>query len=189
MPNDDASAPLLKRARERVFGELQDHPRAVNIALIVLAAVATSALAIWAHDVLKTLSAHGLDLALGVLSLAGILAGFVGVVVVFGLQASAPVFVRFRVKAGTSLGRDWLVLISTGFSAAALSLFAAIAYATGQWTPAAGLLLAAMLLSGHCALRMLWLMGVLVRAVRVDDQQSEHVVEKRQSARRYTTAP
>lgn len=168
-----------------VLGCLQDHPRAINLLAAIVSVVASVCVALWWWAPFAALAEEGSSLALGLLSLAGILTGFVGVVIVFGLQASAPVFVRFRVQAGSSLGRDWLALVSTGLLAAACSMASAVAYAAGQWTPGGGFLLLGIMYCIHCALRMLWLLRVLIDAVHADDKMQMSPDVKRPSARQY----
>lgn len=173
----------------KMLGYLQDHPRMINLVAAITSAVASICIGLWWWKPFAALSSEGTSLALGLLSLAGILTGFVGVVIVFGLQASAPVFVRFRVQAGSSLGRDWLALISTGLLAAACSMASSVAYAVGQWTPGGGLLLLGVLYCTHCALRMLWLVRVLIDAVHADDKMQMSSNPQRQSARQYFPQP
>lgn len=115
------------------------------------------------------LDVHGLELALGVLALASILAGFAGVVVVFALQGSSRLFVSFREKGGAVLRRAWLFLVRASFLAAAASLLAAGAFAIGVPLAARTLLIASVFLSIQSALTMLWLLRLLVDAVGVDD--------------------
>ncbi|GAA1333781.1 hypothetical protein GCM10009592_28280 [Brachybacterium rhamnosum] len=176
---------LMKATR----GALEDHPHLVNCALFLLVLGA-----VWVFNgedgrTFELLRGDGLDLSLGMLTVAGIMAGFVGVVVVFGLQASAPVFVRFRVAAGQSLGRNWLVLIATGFLSTAAAMAAAVAYAVGALPLGFGALLLSVLLSVHAALRMLWLVRVLIEAVRLDDTEKLNPSKVEPAAKRYTPAP
>ena len=164
---------------------LKDHPRVVNTALLVLgvaAAFVSSRVA--PKQALDALSASGFSLSLGVLSLGGVMAGFAGVIVVFGLQASAPVFVKFRVQGGKSLGRDWISIVSTSFYCAFASLGAAILFclAAGNWITMA-LLWISILLSLHSALRLIWMLKILIAAVAIDDKQSPHSPAARKSAK------
>lgn len=187
---------LLSRTKElgtevvsAVRGRLEDHPRLVNLMILGLAVVLTKLVHERWRFIIQLLERDGLNLALGMLSLAGIMAGFVGVVVVFGLQASAPVFVRFRVEAGSSLGRNWLVLISTGFWAAGAAMLSAVAYSMDRFTVGAGALFLSTLLCLHAALRMFWLVRVLIDAVRLDDQEKSAPARTKFTSDRYTPAP
>lgn len=171
------------------LGALQDHPHLVNTGLVLLTVIFTQFLRHrWKSEPFEVFKDHGLDLALGMLSLAGIMAGFIGVVVVFGLQASAPVFVRFRVVSGRSLGRNWLVLIATGFLSAGAAMAAAVAYVLGSLVIAFGALLLSVLLSIHAAMRMLWLVRLLIVAVRIDDKEKLNPSKPAPAATRYTPA-
>ena len=180
---------LLSALLKAVRGGLEDHPHLVNFTLLLL----TLGVVWWLDRgdlrVIDLLKDDGLELSLGMLTVAGIMAGFVGVVVVFGLQASAPVFVRFRVAAGQSLGRNWLVLIATGFVSTAAAMAAAVAYSLDVVALGFGALLFSVLLSVHAALRMLWLVRVLIEAVRLDDTEKLSPSKTKPAAERYTPAP
>lgn len=180
---------LLRTSGKAARGWLEDHPHLVNSVLFLLSAGIVWLVRAERESVFEQLRAHGLELSLGMLAVAGIMAGFVGVVVVFGLQASAPVFVRFRVAAGQSLGRNWLVLIATGFLSTAAAMVAAVAYAFGALHLGFGALLLSVLLSVHAAVRMLWLVRVLIEAVRLDDTEKLNPRKVEPAAKRYTPTP
>ena len=177
---------LVTAVVKAVRGWLEDHPHVVNAALLMATVAAVRA---GDPKLFELLAEDGLELSLGMLSVAGIMAGFVGVVVVFGLQASAPVFVRFRVASGRSLGRNWLVLIATGFLSTGAAMVAAVAYALEMLLLGFGALLLAVLLSVHAALRMLWLVRVLIEAVRLDDNEKLNPSKVKRAGDRYTPAP
>ncbi|WP_087483569.1 hypothetical protein [Brachybacterium massiliense] len=115
------------------------------------------------------LDLNGVELALGVLALASILAGFAGVVVVFALQSGSALFVSFRAEGGAVLRRAWLFLVRVSFLAAAASLLSAGAFALDLPLGARTLLFASVALSIQSALTMLWLLRLLVDAVGVED--------------------
>lgn len=173
-----------------VLGLIGDHPLAANM----LIGAVSIGYAVWVtrepRPALAGLATHGVDLALGMLAVSGLLAGFVGVVVVFGLQSVAPVFVRFRVESGASLSRSWLALISTGFVSASAAMLSAVGYALGLPAVGHGSLLLSVLLAIHCGVRMLWLMDLLIKAVDEDDKRKDSRGRpKRSAAETYNPAP
>lgn len=147
----------------------QEHPWRILSASMVLSLVLGGLSKLLPCNLRVGLDVHGLELALGVLALASILAGFAGVVVVFALQGSSPLFVSFRAEGGTVLRRAWLFLVRVSFLAAAASLLSAGAFALGTPLVARTLLIASICLSIQSALTMLWLLRLLVDAVGVDD--------------------
>lgn len=106
---------------------------------------------------------------LGMLGPAAIVAGFAGVVVVFGITASSERFKQFRAQAGRSLRRTWVASTLSGFEAVALAIAAALLSISG-WTLAAAFSFeASLLLLLHGALRLVWILSQMIGIVRADD--------------------
>lgn len=106
---------------------------------------------------------------LGTLGPAAIVAGFAGVVVVFGLTASSERFKAFRASAGKSLRRTWVASTLSGFEAVALSLGAAMLSVAGLTLIAPFAFEASCLLMLHGSLRLLWILSQMIGIVRADD--------------------
>lgn len=106
---------------------------------------------------------------LGMLGPAAIVAGFAGVVVVFGITASSDRFKQFRAKAGRSLRRTWVASSLSGFGAVALAIAAALLSVSGLMLEAAFAFEASLLLLLHGAARLVWILSQMIGIVRADD--------------------
>lgn len=152
-----------------------DRPQLVDAIVVVLVALHAVLTGFermpnfWA-DFYIAARAEQVALHLGVVGAAAIVAGFAGVVVVFGLQSSGDRFSRFRLVAGESLRRNWTASISAGLVAAGLGLVAAVS-AYVPWLILAGpwLLEAALLLTLHAGIRLVYLLHLLSGVVREED--------------------
>lgn len=106
---------------------------------------------------------------LAILGPASIVAGFAGVVVVFGLSAGSARFRKFRSQAGQSLKRTWVASTLSGFVAAALCIVASVLNLT-DWSPGAPFILElALLILSHGALRLIWILSEMIGITRADD--------------------
>jgi len=166
---------MLRRARSY----LVDHPSAVTLAIFILV-LAHLIVATWISQVAppalfvnvaaKALPAAVSSLAVGVASVAAMVGGFAGVVVVFGLSSDDERFRQVRLKASTSLRRNWMSVVTTPLFAAFGSMLAAT-LATAGFIPAAlWLLELCTLLAAHGALRLVVLLSELVRVVHAADE-------------------
>lgn len=108
-------------------------------------------------------------IALGVASVASMVGGFAGVVVVFGLSANDERFRAVRLKAATSLRRNWMAVITIPLFAAFAALFAAAAASSAHFATAMWIVEGALLFAGHGALRLVALLHELVRVVHASD--------------------
>lgn len=106
---------------------------------------------------------------LGMLGPAAIVAGFAGVVVVFGLTAASDRFRAFRANAGKSLRRTWVSSSLSGFAAVALSVAAALFSVAGLPLLAAYIFEASLVLLLHGSVRLLWILSQMIGIVRADD--------------------
>jgi hypothetical protein len=160
----------------RALGIAQDHPLLVNLVLAILV-IAHNVLQYWTSfpDLARELNeSHKpeplIALALGLTALAGMTAGFAGVVVIFGLSAGSDRFRRLRLRAGGRLRANWASVVSVAFAAAFLSFVSATLILMGHGWGAVWPLEFALLLALHGAVRLLWLLRALSAAVAADDQ-------------------
>ncbi|WP_455834121.1 hypothetical protein [Pseudarthrobacter siccitolerans] len=123
---------------------------------------------IWVGVLAKEASVS-VTLFLGTAAAAAILAGFAGVVVVFGLTAEGERFRAFRVTSGVRLRSNWTSTSLAGFTAAGLSLASSICTVNGPVWLAPWLFELSLLLMFHGALRTVWILRSLVTVVRNQD--------------------
>lgn len=162
---------------KRLGGLIQDHPALVSLtAFIVVAAHATLVVLeklpnSW-EPLTKTVDV-GISIYLGAASAAAIVAGFAGVVVVFGLTATGVRFRQLRLQGAASLSRNWTSASVSGFAAAGLSLAAAVLAGVGanDWSP--WLFEWSMLLLLHGTVRIIWLLRSLMDVVHTEDQAAD----------------
>lgn len=118
------------------------------------------------------------SLATGVAGVAAMVGGFAGVVVVFGLSSNDERFRQVRLKASTSLRRNWTSIVTTPLFAA-FGAMGAAALATGRHeTSSLWVLEACVLLAAHGALRLVVLLAALVKVVHASDEQNESPPEE-----------
>lgn len=108
-------------------------------------------------------------LYLGVLGAAAIVAGFAGVVVVFGLSAQSPRFQTFRATAGKTLARIWVASTLSGFEAVALCVAATVASLAGFGWLGPWLFELSLLFLLHGTVRLVWILRHLIKIVSADD--------------------
>jgi hypothetical protein len=175
-----------KKVASSIAGFLIDYPTAAN-ALVLTLVIAHFYLAqtFPSWDVPgrlaaangKTASLEDLtSIALGAASIAAMVGGFAGVVVIFGLGGEYDRFRVLRQKGGRRLRASWISVVLVSFTAAFGSLVAAIVCVaftpyTGMWIFEASLLLAA-----HGAVRLTWLLSrlaILVDAADADASRLE----------------
>lgn len=168
----------------RIKGWIQDWPWLVNgIGAIVLAAYWS---ATWKWPTVSgaraldkaTTSDNIMFLNLGVATLAAMVAGFSGVVVIFGLSGDSERFRRLRESGGDRLEANWTSVIAVAFGGAFLAVVCAGLAIGGLVQVSLWLGFYALLLAGHGSLRLVWLLQKLARIVRGDDQ--DHAVTERQ---------
>ena len=106
---------------------------------------------------------------LGMLGPAAIVAGFAGVVVVFGLTATSDRFRAFRANAGDSLRRTWVSSSLSGFEAVGLAVVAALLSVSALPLLAAYVFEASLLILLHGSLRLVWILAQMIGIVRADD--------------------
>lgn len=115
-----------------------------------------------------------MQVALGTATVAAMVGGFAGVVVVFGLSSDDERFREVRQKAASSLRRNWRSVVSTPLLAAFGSLVAASLAAFNQTTSSLWVLEACVLLAGHGAFRLVVVLFELVKVVHAADEAALH---------------
>jgi hypothetical protein len=154
---------------------LEDHPHALHLSLLIAVIVEAIVVQLWFPSVWDGWLAFRnddvrLQVMLATVGAAALLSGFSGVVSVYGLTKDTPEFIKFRVRAGLPLKRNWSAVVQAGVLALAISLSAAVVDTV--WSPLIALYLqqvAAVLLFENGA-RTLWLMRKLVDVTTTSDQ-------------------
>lgn len=169
---------------KRVRRLLREEPFKVDAILAVAVAVhATLSLLgvlpnIWAALSGARNLAEAQAIYLAILGPASIVAGFAGVVVVFGLSAGSSRFRKFRSMAGASLKRTWVASTLSGFVAAALCVVASVVNLT-DWSGVAPFLLElSLLVLAHGAIRLVWILSEMIGITRVDDAKATDEASK-----------
>ena len=123
---------------------------------------------VWAGVLAKDASV-AVTLFLGTAAASAILAGFAGVVVVFGLTADGDRFRIFRVESGQRLQSNWTSTSLAGFTAAGLSLASSVLVVNGPAFLAPWVFEMSLFLMAHGAVRTIWILRELVTVVRNQD--------------------
>jgi len=168
---------------KRVLGVLVDYPTVANVLVLTLVGVhllTTQWHPDWniavrlveASTESKTLS-DLTSLALGAATIAAMVGGFAGVVVIFGLGAENDRFRILRQKGGRRLRASWVSVVLVSFVAAFGSVSAAIVVVAFNAVVGMWIFEATLLLSAHAAVRLTWLLGRLARLVDASDKDAE----------------
>lgn len=153
---------------------VKDHPGEVNLGLLLIVAVhfALDKIAGFPHIWAMLQSAplgEQVSIYLAVLSVSAVVAGFAGVVVVFGLSSQPQAFRRLRAQAGSALTRNWISVSNSGFISSGLALISVLVLYSA-WKPiAVWFFELAILVCCNGVLRLLWLLKSLIRIVQADD--------------------
>lgn len=169
---------------KRAYSSVIDHPSMVTITLVALVVVYWLASWFWLPQIAPSrlmcsvaradLPGALSGLALGVAGVAAMVGGFAGVVVVFGLSSNDERFRQVRLKASTSLRRNWMSIVTTPLVAAFGSIVAAT-LATATLTDAAlWVLIGCVLLAAHGAFRLVVLLFELVKVVHRSDEIAQN---------------
>lgn len=163
---------------------VKNYPVLITIALIIL--VSTHAVLTFTgtipdtwHALLGQQTEDILAIYLGASSAAAIVAGFAGVVVIFGLTANGERFRILRATAGDRLGDNWTSTSVSGFSAAGLCLLASVFHAAGLSIVGPWLFELGLLLLIHGTIRIIWLLRELMKVVTRDDEDALRKAEER----------
>jgi hypothetical protein len=161
-----------------MLGKIQDHPGIVTwtvVSLVVLHAIATGLS--WVPNVwqkfLAQEASNVLAIYLGASASAAIVAGFAGVVVIYGLTAPGDRFRRLRLHAGDTLGDNWTSTSVVGFIATGSCLLAAILHAVGAEVVGPWLLELSILLLVHGTIRIIWLLQALMGTSSAQDREDQ----------------
>jgi len=159
----------------RTNNGLINHPAYVNTVILALVAVHAIIASRWAPlDVFGDLARRGetgtlVTLHVSTASIASLVAGFAGVVVIFGLTSESPRFRRLRLRAGRNLRSNWTSVVTAAFLGAFIAWTDVVLTILGrEWAAAVGTE-AAILLCAHAAARLRWLLRRLADVVGADD--------------------
>lgn len=160
-----------------VVGWFIDHPRGTNLiigGLVVCHFVLAwfwSTANFWT-EVLPEKS-DPVAIALALVTAGALLAGFAGVVVVFGLQNTSERFRRLRRQGGDELTQNWSSMSSSGFWTMGLAIASALAFSAQQSFAGAAFLEAALLILSHGSIRLIWMLRRLIAVVSTDDDVAD----------------
>ena len=163
----------------RLRGAMENHPLIVTA--IMLAAVCVHGLLVRfrnypapVEDLLTNAKdGAGVSIALGLASVSAIAAGFAGAIIVFGISADTEIMRKFRLRTAKALRSNWISVIGSSFASAVVSLVAAVFVAAEWFALAAPTLTFGLLLLIHGLVRMLWLFGVLLEIVQLQDDRTD----------------
>lgn len=163
----------MKKAWFWLVAILQDHPWVATLFsfVLVVAHFLFVHFEVWPDAWAPLLASpdKGMAIYLGAASASAIVAGFAGVVVVFGLTATGEKFRTLRLDAGRSLGSNWTSSSVSGFSSAGIALGASITTATGFYFWSPWMLELSLLLLLHGTVRIIWLLRLLMKIVAAQD--------------------
>lgn len=171
----------VNEIKQKIFGPAigwaVDKPGATNLLLLGLVTVHAVASLIWpVANIWSLIFPEGSEptaVSLAVVGTGALLAGFAGVVVVFGLQGTSERFRRLRRSGGDELKENWSSMSSSGFWTMAVALASSLAF-SATWNLPGGLLLElSLLVLGHGSIRLMWMLGNLVEVVSADDQLAD----------------
>lgn len=163
----------------RIVALVQDRPLVVSagaLVLVVVHGLLTQCGVVgdsWSGLRQRDAGSVAVSIFLGLAGVGALSAGFAGVVIVFGLDTRSEKFLRFRLSARRSLVGNWTSLIASPITAAALGLAAAAMTAAGWRALAPWLFELGCLMFVHGALRMIWLLRVLMGVVAAEDAVAE----------------
>lgn len=166
---------------------LLDRPNVVTMLLVALIAAQLAVSMLWLpaaspgrlFDAIEpaTRSTSIADLAIGVAGVAAMVGGFAGVVVVFGLSSNDERFRQVRLKAATSLSRNWMSVLTTPLIAAFGAIIAAAAATSGHTDAAVWMLELFVVLAAHGAVRLVIVLFELVKVVHNSDASSQQMTD------------
>ncbi|QDM56387.1 RexB family abortive infection protein [Gordonia phage Sidious] len=163
----------------KILKILEARPYVVTVAIVVLGiAEFVTAQRDWFTSAVGNLlrdasDGAGVAVALGMSSVAAIVAGFVGVIVVFGLGSDNAIIISFRHRTGSVMRSNWISVIGSSFASAILGFVGAILLAASSYQLAGAVLCVGMLLLCHAIIRTLWLFGVLMTVIATGDARED----------------
>jgi len=117
----------------------------------------------------KTVDGSIANLSVSTAGVAAMVGGFAGVVVIFGLSSDDERFRKVRLKAATSLRRNWMSVVTTPLIAAFGALMSAAFASSGRTNVALWTLEICVLLAAHGATRLVIVLFELVKVVHASD--------------------
>ncbi len=160
-----------------VGGWLGDHPTRTNLILFGIAAVHTVALLIWPSlDVWTGLLSDSQSpetLALALVTAGALLAGFAGVVVIFGLQNNSERFRKLRRQGGGELKQNWSSMSAAGFWTMGLAIVSALGYMAESAIVGGQFLELSLLVLAHGSIRLIWVLQQLIGVVSTEDELAD----------------
>lgn len=167
----------IVKTMKKAVGAVQDQPWVVTsvlfaVTVAIYLGVAFFGLPNYWAELAKLEIAEALTLYIGVAGAASLVAGFAGVVVVFGLSGAGHSQRVFRASAGASLRANWLSVIGAGFGSAALGFVSALLAVVQLRELAPWAMQMSLMLLAHASIRMVWLMKLLIDNVKTDDAQT-----------------
>jgi hypothetical protein len=160
-----------------VAGWFIDHPLGTN--LVIVAVVLTHFSVAWFLPIANfwtgvfPTGSEPVDITLALVGAGALLAGFAGVVVVFGLQNNSERFRRLRRQGGDELTENWSSMSSSGFWTMGIALVAALAFSAQVPFVGALLLEASLLVLMHGSVRLIWMLRRLIDVVSADDDVAD----------------
>lgn len=157
-----------------IVGWIGDHPAWTNIILALSVAAHSAASFIWPIAnfwalIFPGAEADPVGISLAVVGTGALLAGFAGVVVVFGLQNNSERFRRLRRKGAKELQANWSAMSSSGFWTMGIALLSSLAFSGGWFLLGAMSLELALLFLAHGSVRLMWMFRLLIGVVGADD--------------------
>lgn len=159
-----------------------DYPLLVSILLVLLVGAHYWAAQVWpVVNVAQALADSEvpdprdslMQLALGVASVAAMVGGFAGVVVVFGLGSEHDRFRLLRLAGQRRLRANWISVVLSSFAGAFGAVIASVVIVGFGVQPGIWTLEACLLLAAHGAVRLTALLAGLARIVDEGDQDHE----------------
>ncbi|PPH23316.1 hypothetical protein C5C99_01375 [Rathayibacter sp. AY1C4] len=174
----------LKTRLRQIGVFLRDEPFKVDGGLVLLGVLHWAATQLWLPNVWLGLASADPQsdvqaLYIGVLAAAAVVAGFAGVVVIFGLSAQTPRFQTFRATAGATLGKAWMSTTLSGFEAVALCIAATVVSLAGAAWLGPWLFEISLLVLLHGTARLVWLLRQLIKIVVADDVLAHKASQRR----------
>lgn len=160
-----------------VVGWFIDHPRGTNLVIGCLVICHFVTAWFWPSANFWTMvlpaGSDPVGIALALVGAGALLAGFAGVVVVFGLQNNSERFRRLRRQGGDELTQNWSSMSSSGFWTMGIAIAAALAFSAQQPFVGAVFLEAALLVLAHGSVRLIWMLRRLIEVVSADDDMAD----------------
>lgn len=167
---------------KKIGGLFADYPLFVSVVVVALVGVHFWAAQVWPIvNVAQTLAQSQvpeprdslMQLALGVASVAAMVGGFAGVVVVFGLGSEHDRFRLLRLAGKRRLRANWVSVVLSSFAGAFGAVISAVVIVGFGVQPGIWTLEVCLLFAAHGAIRLTALLAGLAGIVDEGDQDNE----------------